>query len=119
MANLFGVKRPQDWINLALAVLLFVSPWVVGYSADVFAAWNACLAGIATAALALAALAVFAEWEEWLALAIGIWVALAPWVLGFSANTHAMWTHVGLGVLVALTAGWELWQVRSGRPRTA
>jgi heme/copper-type cytochrome/quinol oxidase subunit 3 len=113
MANFLDVKRPQDWINLALAVLLFVSPWVVGYSADTRAAWSACLAGMAIAALALAALAVFAEWEEWLALLLGVWVVAAPWVLGFSANVYAHWTHVVLGALVAVTAAWELWQVRA------
>jgi hypothetical protein len=34
MANFVGMRRPQDWINTVLAVLLLISPWVVGYSAD-------------------------------------------------------------------------------------
>jgi hypothetical protein len=118
MARFMENKHPQDWINLVLAVLLFVSPWVLGFSADRFAAGNAWISAIVIAALAIGALSAFQEWEEWLNLIAGIWVVAAPWVLGFAAITDAMWTHVVLGVLVAAAAAWEIWEVRH-QPHTA
>lgn len=64
-------------------------------------AWNAWIVGVALAALSLATLSAFAEWEEWANVALGLWLVISPWVLEFTANVNAMWTHVVLGVLVA------------------
>ena len=41
MATLMEGKKPQDGMNLALAVALFVSPWVMGFAGEFMAAWNA------------------------------------------------------------------------------
>ena len=38
----------------------------------------------------------------------GVWTAIAPWVLGFTGLTFALWTHVVVGVLVAGLAAWAL-----------
>ena len=35
MARFMENKHPQDWANLVLAVLLFISPWVLGAYASV------------------------------------------------------------------------------------
>ena len=43
---------------------------------------------------------------------VGLWVAVAPWILGFAATVTAMWTHVVLGLLVAAAAAWEIWEIR-------
>jgi uncharacterized membrane protein HdeD (DUF308 family) len=111
MSSIFETKRLQDWANLVLGALLFISPWVLGYSADAYAGWTAWIGGILIAALAVAALAAFAQWEEWVNLALGVLVLVSPWVLGFAANLAALWAHVVLGLLVAVLAAWELWQV--------
>ena len=116
MADAFDPKRPQDWINLVLAALLLVSPWVLGFEMERVAAWHACIAAIVIAGFALAALTAFAEWEEWINLALGIWVAIAPWALGFADIANATWAHLVLGLLVAAAAAWELWQVRHEQP---
>ena len=41
------------------------------------------------------------KWQDWLGVAAGAFLALSPWILGFSANTGAVWTFVILGVLIA------------------
>ena len=41
MAKFMENKHPQDLVNLALAVLLFISPWVLGFSMDRNPAGNA------------------------------------------------------------------------------
>jgi hypothetical protein len=112
VAKFLEIKHPQDWANLALAVLLFISPWVLGFSTERDPAGNAWVSGIVIGALAIGALGAFREWEEWLNLLAGIWVVAAPWVIGFTAITYAMWAHVLLGLLVAAAAAWEIWEVR-------
>jgi hypothetical protein len=113
MAKFLENKHPQDIANLALAVLLFISPWFLGFSGERDPAGNAWISAIVIGALAIGALGAFREWEEWLNLLAGIWVAVSPWVIGFAATTpYAMWAHVVLGLLVAAAAAWEIWDVR-------
>ena len=53
------------------------------------AAWTAWVSAVVIGALAVAAIVAFTEWEEWVNLALGIWVVLAPWILGFTGVTYA------------------------------
>ena len=105
-------KYFQDWVNLVLAILLFIAPWALGFSADRTASSNAWVSGIVVAVLAIAALTAFAEWEEWLEMLVGAWVVISPWALAFNANPLATWTHVILGLLVIIFAGSELYQFK-------
>lgn len=106
-----------DVLNLLLGAGLFVSPWILKFSNETTASWNAWISGLAIAVLAIAALANFAEWEEWIALAVGIWVAASPWVVHFSANATATPLHVIAGVVIAAVAAVRIWYVHSGYPR--
>jgi VIT1/CCC1 family predicted Fe2+/Mn2+ transporter len=49
-------------------------------------------------------------------LILGAWVLVSPFVLGFSSNTKAMWTHVLIGLAVAVLAAIELWTVTRQPP---
>ncbi|CAN7220780.1 SPW repeat protein [Phyllobacterium sp. LjRoot231] len=112
MANtLMEGKKTQDWANLVLAVCLFISPWFFGYMAETTPTWNAWVVGIVLGALTIAAISAFAEWEEWANLVLGIWLIASPWVLSFTANVNAMWTHVILGLLVVAVSAWAVWDV--------
>jgi SPW repeat len=108
------VDRFQDWINLVLAAFLFISPWIFQFADNMTASWNAWVCGVIIAALALSAIAWFAEWEEWINIALGVWLVIAPWVLGFSAVPSAMWTHVILGLVIAAFAAWSAWSAHYG-----
>lgn len=105
-------RRSQDWINLVLAVCLFISPWVVGFAGEAAAAWNAWVVAVVLGAIAVAALTAFAEWEEWINLLLGIWLVISPWALGFAAMAGAMWTAIVLGALVAVVSAWAVWDYR-------
>ena len=74
-------RTAQDWVDLVLAICLFISPWVVGFVADITPAWNAWIVGVVLGALTIAALSVFAEWEEWVNLVLGLWLIVSPWLL--------------------------------------
>jgi hypothetical protein len=102
----------QDWLNLLLAVWLFVSPWVLGFAASgggaSVAAWNACIVAVVIAVLSIAALARAEPWEEWVNILAGIWLFISPWVLKFSGNRHALWNALIVGALVIIFAAWDL-----------
>ncbi len=107
-------------VNAVLGVLLFVSPWLVGFREVQAASWNAWICGLAVLVFAAAAVADLQEWEEWVNGALGLWTIAAPWILGFAGTAMAMWTHVGIGLAVAVLAAVELWLIHSGPPaRTA
>lgn len=99
-----------DWVNLVLAVLLVISPWVLAFPAGA-ATYNAVIAGLVVGLVAVGAIVAFNQWEEWVNLVLGIWVVIAPFVLGFAAAASATWTHVILGLAVAILAAVELWSV--------
>lgn len=124
MASKVRSDRWRDWAMLALAVWLFLSPWILGFTvgtpvegalaAEGFtvAAWNAWILGVVIAALALWAALRFAEWHDWVNGVLGVWLVVSPWILGFAALTAALWNHVAVGLLIAALAAWELWDVR-------
>ncbi len=104
-------RRWQDWVLLILGIWLFVSPfWMAGYaSTEGVSAWNSYIFGVLVVAFAWAALAAYRRWEEWVELAIGIWLVISPFVLTFyHAERGAAWNHIILGVLVVIGALWAL-----------
>jgi hypothetical protein len=115
-------RRWQDWANLVLGVWLFISPWLLGFAAGAAvvggapvggpaaggapavatAAWDAWIFGIVIAAVAVWAMSQFAPWQEWVNMAVGIWLFIAPWILGFSGARNAAWDHWVVGLVVFL-----------------
>jgi hypothetical protein len=110
--------RWQNWANVVLGVILFVAPWVtgtaydLGISADSHAAWNAWIVGAVVALVALWSLAAPAsQLPEWINVVLGIWLFIAPWVLGYSLLTASAWTAWIIGILVIIMAGWAILDV--------
>ena len=104
--------RYQDWVNLVCAVLLFISPWILAFSGDVMATRAAWISGVVVAIFAVAALVQFAEWEEWVSALLGLWMILAPWIVGFASVGVAVAAFVVLGIVVLAASASELWQIR-------
>ncbi|GGJ06362.1 hypothetical protein GCM10010885_14400 [Alicyclobacillus cellulosilyticus] len=61
------------------------------------------------------------QWRNGLSALIGVWFILAPWILGFSDRTAAVWTSVIIGAVQAIASiwiavqreaahGWKTWQ---------
>jgi len=104
-----------DRINLILAIILFVSPWIFGLPAGP-ASVNAMIAGIVIGVVAIAALVSLAQWEEWVNLILGLWVVISPWVLSIRSSATAAWVHVIIGLAVAILAAIELWMMAHHPP---
>jgi SPW repeat len=96
-----------DLYNVALAALLFASPWLFRLTNGT-ARMDFWISGVAIVAISLAAIVAFANWEEWANLLFGIWLIASPWILGF-AHARAMHFAVAIGALVAFMAVLELW----------
>jgi len=97
----------KDAVNLVLGLWLIVSPWALGFAADKTPTWNAWVVGVVIAVAALAALIAFNKWEEWVEAALGAWLIVSPYLLGFTAQTHATWNQVIVGVIVGGLAIWS------------
>jgi SPW repeat len=100
--------RWQDWGTLVVGIWLGVSPWVLGFSAEQAATWNALILGVAMLVYSIVELSVPKAWEEWAMLVAGIWLLVSPWVLGFTVETRAAWDTAIVGVVAAVLAVWAL-----------
>lgn len=102
------MKHWQDPTSLALGLWLVASPWLLGYDHSLTATQNFVVVGILVAALALFELFKVAAWEEWSSFALGIWLAISPWLLGFSSIAAAMFNALVVGIAIAALALWAL-----------
>lgn len=121
----------QDLVNVGLGLWIFVSAaflrhamtdatwWhsMVGASppegVSGAAMWNLTIVGIAVVAFALFAALAFNAWQEWVNMALGIWLLVSPWVLGFHASEALRWNSVIAGVLIPALAACVLVQERA------
>jgi hypothetical protein len=101
---------------LVLGAWLIVSPFVLSYADLVgMSALHSYLLGSAVALVALIALIKPQVWEEWLNLVLGIWLIVAPLVLGFRDETAATVNHFVVGLLVVADAIWAMSPSLKGR----
>ena len=96
----------KDVCNLILGVWLAVSPWVLPLAAESTPAWNAHIVGVVVAVAAIATLIAFHKWEEWVNAALGAWLIVSPYLLGFATLRDALWNQIIVGVLIGGLAIW-------------
>jgi hypothetical protein len=101
-------KHWQDLVNAVLGIWVIVSPWALGFEGSSMAMSNAVIVGLALVAAALGAAFVPRAWEEWTEAALGLWLVVAPWILGFSAIRDAMLSTTIAGLVVLALALWTL-----------
>lgn len=105
--------RWTDWVNLVLGAWLFISVYVLNTGVHRAAAWSTWLSG---AAIFLIALYLLIRptwlWAQWLIAALGLWVFISPWVLGFTNLPVQSWIDwvCGAIVFVVAVAAWFLWR---------
>lgn len=104
----------KDVVNLVLGLWLVVSPWALNFRLIEPPTWNAWTVGMVIAVAAAAALIAFNKWEEWVEAALGAWLIVSPFLLGFSMERNATWNQIIVGFLVGALAIWSAME-----PRTA
>ncbi|WP_167772989.1 SPW repeat protein [Ramlibacter humi] len=109
MAHRTANKRWQDWLTLLLGIWLFVSPWLLGFRAELpNQSWNFFVIGAAFFVFSIAALNMRSLWEEWVNLALGIWMVVSPWVLRYSGNVSARDDAMAAGIVAVVLTVWSL-----------
>jgi uncharacterized MnhB-related membrane protein len=116
----------QDWLVLVLGLLLFLSPWLLGFAmphgaggaaAASNASWNSWIIGCLIVLVAVLAISRLQRWQGLVTIVLGVWLLVAPWVLGFLNVTDAALVHWIVGALVALCGFWELQAIRTASLR--
>jgi hypothetical protein len=102
------MKHWQDPVNALLAAWLILSPWAVGFQAEQLATWNFVSVGALLLAAALGAIFLPHAWEEWVEVALGAWLVVSPWLLGFSGIALATQNAVFTGLVVVVMSLWVL-----------
>ncbi len=70
--------------------------------------WNAVACGALIATAAGVALSKPSAGAEWTNVGLGLWLMIAPWVLGFSVNPGAALTSLLVGFGVTCFAGFQV-----------
>jgi hypothetical protein len=107
------MKHWQDSTNAALGAWLIVSPLALRFQGDWVALASTAIVGVLLVATALGAIFVPRAWEEWTETALGVWLAISPWVLGFQAQMAKMNALV-IGLVVLTLALWALQDREAG-----
>jgi hypothetical protein len=103
-----------DLIKLSCAALLLASPWVLEFPPA--AVWNLWVCGYAMLTVTAAALTAEADWEPHSNFCLGIWVAMAPWTLGFSQDAPAVFVPVLGGSVISLLSAVKVWTAERNPP---
>ncbi len=54
---------------------------------------------------------------SWVKLALGVWVFVSPWVLGFAAIPLALWSNVISGTGIVILTLWSLFGKKPGETK--
>lgn len=106
-------RQWEDWCDWALGIWLVLSPWTLRYWPDTVAVKNAVIVGALLILAEVITLSVFRLWEEWVPVALGVWLVLSPWLLPIASDTARM-NFVVVGIVVAVLALYQVRQVHSG-----
>ena len=109
-------KQWEDWSDWLLGFWVILSPWALYFDREPTAMGNAVIVGVLIVLSEGVTLTWFRPWEEWVNVALGLWLAISPAVLGI-AHPAAIANFVIVGIVVAGLALYEVWQVtaRPGR----
>ena len=108
----------EDWFGMAMGLLIVLSPWITGEAnhglgqqpEPGLAILNAVLVGILVFGLAQMEYIALQRWEEAGEMALGLWLVVSPYVLGYSGDGALRFWHTSLGGFVILLAALKLWQ---------
>jgi len=95
------------WVNVLVGIWLMIAPFALG-AAGAAHAWTASdvVLGILLVAFSWWMLAAIAPPTgiAWFEMLCGIWLIVAPFVLGYSAAPRALWNDVVCGIIAIIVA---------------
>lgn len=108
----YGADQEASWLSSVLmlgGVWLVLAPYLLNYATS-NASTNDILTGIAIGVLAaVGALATTrSRATSWLTLAAGVWLVVAPFGLGYTAEQTPFWNDIIIGAAVIALSVWRL-----------
>jgi hypothetical protein len=105
-----GTQKALSWLVALVGAWEVIAVAVLGYSASSAALWDAILVGAVLVVLGIwAALSNQTGTDralDWINVVLGVWLIIAPFLLGYSALTAALWNDIIVGIVVVVLAGW-------------
>lgn len=104
----------QDWVNIVLGLSICVSPRVLSHAmvasagagtVTELAMFNHWIVGLGVMQFAGCAIVMAYAWAEWVNLALGAWLFVSPWALGFGTSVILTSNACIVGALVMVLAG--------------
>ncbi len=97
-------QRGQDWTIFFLGVWLIISPLIgIGGINDV-AAINSYIVGSLVILFSVASITKPYMWEEYINIALGVWLLSSPFIFNYSHLTGPAWNQILVGILIAGSA---------------
>lgn len=104
----------EDWLGMALGLVIIATPWIAQHAVDPFVTLSTVAIGLLLITTATMELFDRQRWEETVELFCGLWLAAAPFVLGYWGDGPLGVWHVVIGVVIACVALLELRQSPTG-----
>jgi len=101
-----GTHKTLNWLVALAGLWEVIAVFILGYTASSAALWNALIVGVALLVLgvwaALSNQATTDKTLDWINVVIGVWLIIAPFILGYSAIVAAMVNDIIVGVVVVV-----------------
>lgn len=98
------------WLTGFLGLVSLLAPFAFGYTDNGGALWTSLIIGVLLVGDSI--LEGLAEgkqrWEYIAAVVLGIVAVIAPFILGFTTVTAALWTSIVVGIIAVIAAGGTL-----------
>lgn len=108
-------------INVLAGLWLILSPFMFGFSEVESILWNEVVIGLAVAIFAMFRAAKPYQFEplSWINFVFGVWLIIAPFILGYSAHGQggAMLNDIIIGVIIIVLAGMSAITTREATPK--
>jgi len=105
-------------LNILLGIWLVIAPFVLNYARLEAAQTNDIIVGIIVAIIgAIRSFGAFTQpaWS-WVNVVLGVWLIIAPFVLGYSGSATPLWNDIILGVIIAILAWTSATSTRRNPP---
>ncbi|OGF28171.1 hypothetical protein A2303_01925 [Candidatus Falkowbacteria bacterium RIFOXYB2_FULL_47_14] len=97
-------------INIAAAIWIIFSPFILGFSAINAILVNNILLGIIIGVLAAIRVSMPGKKTNWLSVAnmiLGLWLIISPFTVSGSMDAAPIWNNVIVGLVVTVMAAWS------------
>jgi hypothetical protein len=94
----------KDVVELLVSVYIFISPFILGFFDLSQASTTFLLVGTAAILISQLGIAKQQPWEEWVNLLLGAFLAVSPWLFGYSQVALVTINAVAAGIVLAVFA---------------